>query len=162
MFTNWRPVHLMAIGLLTVWLVAALLCSALAWHGRTRMDDGRAALVVAGSEATNFFSLDSHNTSDDVRRVLSLSTGSFRDQYEAQRSAIVSGVRRQSLIAIAHIPRDGIGLEFLHGDVAQALVAVDVTATSATHPKQTHSYRARLHLRREHGAWLVSGLDEVN
>lgn len=155
---RWRAVLPIA---LVVWLISALAVAAYLVHDRRR-SDGAAAVAVAGAEVTNFFQLDHRDPSRGVDRVLALATGTFHKEYAAQRSSIVASLTKQKLTVSAKIPKDGLGLEYLHDDHARALAAVDVTSRAGSDAVQNHTYRVRLSLLRIHGAWLVSALDEVS
>src|SRR5579862_5555815 len=69
-------------------------------------------LVAARQEATNFFSLDYRHASADVDKVLALATGTFKSQYAARRTEVVTGVTSKQLIVTAAIPQNGAAVEY--------------------------------------------------
>lgn len=145
---------------LGVVLVALLATSGvLWWQDRDHLDDG--AVAVAREEASNFFSLDHRTAQKDVDRVLSLATGTFKKEYAAKADEVVAGVKKKRLVVDATVPEQGSAVEYLHGDRAQVLVAVDVTTTLASGTPEESHYRTRVKLSRVDGVWLVSGLEQV-
>jgi Mce-associated membrane protein len=146
-------------GLLSVLLIGLLATSATLWSRQQEAIDS-GVLVVAREQATNFFSLDHRHPDEDVDRVLDLATGTFKKDYAAKRKEIVSGVRRKKLIVTAHVPPDGVAVEFQSDHHAQAIVAVNVTTTAGGTTEEAR-YRTRLKLSRVNGSWLVSAVNQV-
>jgi len=147
-------------GVLAVALVALLVTSAVLWvHQRQTLD--AAPVAVAREEARNFFSLDYRTAQDDVDRVLALATGDFKEQYAARSAEVVEGVTTKQLVVTATIPDDGAAVEYLRGDRAQVLVAVDVTSKQGTDQPESSRYRTRIKLSRVDGDWLVSDVQQV-
>jgi Mce-associated membrane protein len=147
--------------LLAVLVVAVAIATVL----QSRQSESTAEpLAVARQEAVNFFSLD-HRTADrDVKRVLALATGDFREEYEQRSAEIISGMQEKKLAVAASVPDDGVALEFLDDRSARVLVSVDVVTMNpadATKQPAPERYRTRLTLELRDGAWLVSGLDQV-
>lgn len=152
---NWLVPILLAV------LLAALLGSSYVLHSRQGRDVDAGMLVVARTQATNFFSLDYRHADKDVDRVLALATGKFRREYAARRQEVVAGVTKKKLVVTAAIPRDGAAVELADGDHGQVLVAVDVSTGTVGGAATTNRYRTRIVLTRVNGRWLVSDLSQV-
>jgi Mce-associated membrane protein len=147
---------------LLVVLIVALVASSLVIRSKrgTEVDPGM--LVAARLQANNFFSLDYRHAGDDVDRVLALSTGTFKKQYAARRTEVISGVTKQKLVVTASIPKDGAAVEFVDATHGRVLVAVDVSTSNAANATPTaNRYRTRILLTKVKGHWLVSGLNQV-
>jgi Mce-associated membrane protein len=120
-------------------------------------------LVTARQEAVNFFTLDYRKAGEDADKVLALATGTFKDQYQANKAALVQQLAAKKLITTGTIPADGAAVEFVHGDHAQVLVVIDVARTNALKAGASDSLRnrARVLLTEVRGHWLVSGVNQV-
>jgi Mce-associated membrane protein len=117
-------------------------------------------LVAAREEATAFFSLDYRHPDDDIKRVLALATGDFKKQYDANKAQVIAQLTAKKLVTTASIPKDGVAVEFAHGNDARVLVVVDVTRTIGSTTDSLRN-RARIVLTRVGGHWLVSGVNQV-
>lgn len=119
-----------------------------------------AALVAARQQATAFFSLDYRRAEADVEKVLSLATGTFKEEYAASSKQVIAQVTEKKLVSTASIPDQGVAVEFVNGDKAQVLVVVDVTRTIGTTTDNLRN-RARILLEKVGDRWLVSGVNQV-
>lgn len=148
---------------LAVVLVALLGASAWLWYDGRESDRSAAASTTARTAASTFFTLDAADVDATVDAMLALSTGEFRTDYEAQRDRLVEEVESKGLKVTADVPDNGAALEFLDGDRAQVLVAVDATTTLPDGGTETNNYRVRVRLSwvDDEAAWRVSGLEQV-
>lgn len=148
---------------LAVMLVALLGASAWLWYDGRGSDRSAAASTTARTAASTFFTLDAADVNATVDAMLALSTGEFRTDYEAQRDRLVEEVESKGLKVSAAVPDNGAALEFLDGDRAQVLVAVDATTTLPDGGTETNNYRVRVRLSwvDDEAAWRVSGLEQV-
>lgn len=144
-------------------LVALLAASSWLWYDGRVPDRSAAASTTGRTAASTFFTLDADDVDATVDAMLELSTGEFRTDYEAQRDRLVEEVESKGLKVSADVPDDGTALEFLDGDRAQVLVAVDATTTLPDGSTETNNYRVRVRLSwvDDADAWLVSGLEQV-
>ncbi len=126
-----------------------------------RDDDTDAVMAVAREEATNFFDLDHRRIDADVEQVLSLATGGFAKEYREQQAGLVTAVKKKKVVWRPTLPADGTALEYLAGDQAGVLVAIDVQKSSGDSPAQLERTRARIVLSRVDGVWLVSDFQDV-
>jgi Mce-associated membrane protein len=141
-------------------LIGLLATSAVLWLDQRRgLDEG--AVTVARQQAVNFFSLDYRHADHDLDRVLGLATGDFKSEYAAHKGALAESLAAKKIVISATVPGKGTATEYLHGDHAQVLVAVDVTTKQARGPARNNRYRTRVELTRVDGHWLVSGMDQV-
>lgn len=155
--------HLLVPATLVVVLLALLATSAVLWLRRPGgVDQG--ALVAARQEAVNFFSLDYRHPDQDIDRVLAQATGSFKKQYAAKRSSLRQQIVARKVVLTATVPAEGAALEYLAGDRARVLVAVDVTTKvggkAGTGSEQTR-YRTRVGLHRVGDTWLINAVNQV-
>lgn len=151
---------------LTLVLVAGVGLTGCSFGGSSDNGVDPGMLVAARQEATNFFSLDYRHAAADVNKVLALATGTFKNQYAARRTEVITGVTSKKLIVTATIPQAGAAVEYFDKTHGQVLVGVDVTTTTAATGSSAGSnvvdrYRARIVLTKIGGHWLVSGLDQV-
>ena len=144
---------------LAVVLVGLLASSVVLWLGQRESLD-RGALVAGQQGAVSFFSLDFRHAEDDVDRVLSQATGDFKKEYAEKRDEVVASVKDKQLVVTATVPDDGVALEYLAGDQAQVLVAVNVNTTSPSGAEDAR-YRTRVELTKVDGDWLVAGVEQV-
>ncbi len=143
-------------------LVGLLSTSAWFWWEGRRSDERQSAAVVAGrTAALLFFGLDHHHVGANVSRLLARSTGSFKQEYAAQRSRLEQQVEAKQLTVKATVPARGTALEFLSPERAQVLVAVDTTTSVAGGKSEESAYRTRVVLARVGDRWLVAGLEQV-
>lgn len=152
--------HLAVVAGLAVLLVALLGASAYLWQDqREELDQG--AVEVARAQAASFFSLDHRDPDRSIDEMLELSTDDFREDYEARRDQIVTNLVEKKLVVTASVPEDGAAVEYLGGDRAQVLVAVDVTTARGSSGSESQRYRTRVELSRVDGDWLVSAINQV-
>lgn len=118
------------------------------------------ALVAAREEALNFFTLDYQHAEENVAKVLALATGDFKDQYAAKQTQLIAQITKEKVVTTAKIPDGGVAVEFVNGDQAQILVAVDVEQPSGVKVFAARN-RARIVLVSVAGRWLVSGVNQV-
>lgn len=145
---------------LAVVLAGLLGTSAVLWlSGRESLDD---APVAAARQATlNFFSLDYRRADADIDRVLSIATDPFKTEYAKSREKVKKGLRAKKLVVTATVPDNGAALEYLRGDRAQVLVAVDAKTVVNGKRSDDQRYRARIGLIEVDGTWRVSGVYQV-
>ncbi len=146
--------------LLAVTLVALLGASAYLWQQR-RADLDQGAVEVARQHATSFFSLDHRDPDKGIEEMLALSTEDFKESYEARREQVVANLTQKKIVVTARVPDDGAAVEYLQGDRAQVLVAVDVTTASGSKGSESQRYRTRVELSQVDGEWLVSAINQV-
>lgn len=121
-----------------------------------------AGQVVTRAElaATAYFTLDYRTVDADLRRMRALGTPGFAADYDREAPALARRVTRQRIVLSAAVPAGGVATEYLTADLAQVIVAVDVT-TRRSDSSRTSPYRTRVTLERADDAWLVSAIDEV-
>lgn len=119
--------------------------------------------ATARQQAINFFSLDHRTIDEDLDQVVELATGSFKEEYMAERERVKQGVAEHALVVSAEVPDNATAIEYQHGDRARVLVAVDATTegTKDEAESETNRYRVRMTLERADDRWLVSNIDQV-
>jgi hypothetical protein len=118
------------------------------------------AVVRARLAARTYFTVDHATVEADMDRFRELATPAFVQAYDRAAEPLVRRVVDQRLELSAALPRGGMATEYLGADVAQVLVAVDVTTRRGA-DSSTAEYRTRVLLQRVDDEWLVAGLDEV-
>jgi Mce-associated membrane protein len=154
-----------------VWMVpgvlAAVLLALVAWStvlviDRRNADDlDQGAVEVARQQAKNFFTLDYRHADEDIKALLDLSTDEFKEKYAVKQDELVAAIVKNKVVETATVPEDGAAVEYLSGDRAQILVAVDVTIASGSRGSENTRPRTRIKLSRIDGEWLVSAIDQV-
>jgi len=157
------PLRMAAIVGLAMVLVLGGLCG---WLGH-RVYQARAAdqlrqqLIAAGKQgAVNLTTIDYAHAEVDVKRILDLATGQFRDDFASRSGPLVEVVQR------ARSKSSGIvteaGLESVDGNEGQVLVAVTVTSTSLDIANQPPRYwRMRLTVRKSDDGAKIAKVDFV-
>lgn len=141
-------------------LLALLGTSAYLWQ-QQREDLDQGAVEVARTQAKTFFSLDHRDPETSIDEMLELATDDFRESYEARRDQVVKNLVEKKIVVTASVPEDGAAVEFLSGDRAEVLVAVDVTTASGSSGSESQRYRTRVELSRVDGDWLMSAINQV-
>lgn len=141
-------------------LLALLGTSAYLWQ-QQREDLDQGAVEVARTQAKTFFSLDHRDPETSIDEMLELATDDFRESYEARRDQVVKNLVEKKIVVTASVPEDGAAVEFLSGDRAEVLVAVDVTTASGSSGSESQRYRTRVELSRVDGEWLMSAINQV-
>lgn len=154
-----------------VWLLpgvlAVVLLALVAWSTvlvidrRDANDLDQGAVEVARQQAKNFFSLDYRHTDADIKALMDLATDEFQEKYAVKQDELVAAIRKNKVVETATVPEDGAAVEYLSGDRAQVLVAVDVTIASGSRGSEHSRPRTRIKLERIDGVWLVSAIDQV-
>jgi len=147
-------------GTLALVLAGLVTTCVVLWTHRTGgTDDG--AVLAGRQEAVAFFSLDYRHADRDIERVLSQATGSFKTQYAAKRADLARKLLASKLVLTATAPADGSALEYLDGDTAHVLVAVDVTTRTGSRASTQSRYRTRVELTRVGDRWLTTAVNQV-
>ena len=155
----------MVVGLLIVVALAGLV----GWFGFGAYRSHRAlenaqkqrALVVqtARQEALNITTVDYTQADADVQRILSSATGPFYDDFSKRSQPFIDIVKQQSKSEGAVTEA---GLESVHGDTAQVLVAGTVqTSTAAPPDQQLRAWRMRLSVQKIGDGAKVSNVEYV-
>ncbi|MCX6398161.1 MAG: hypothetical protein NTV23_16865 [Propionibacteriales bacterium] len=154
---------IVVIGVLVAGVVAALVVvgfSSINDDDDAAPDGTAAAVQVARDEALAFFSLDHRNVEAGVAKVLSLATGTFAQEYAANKQQVIDQVKQKKLVAVATIPDNAVAVEFATPTQARVLVVVDVSRTIGTKVDRLRN-RARILLELVDGTWRVSGVNQV-
>lgn len=144
---------------LGVVLIALIATSTVLWVRRPGIDQG--PLVAARQGAADFFSVDYRHADRDIDRVLARATKPFKQEYAAKRSELTRQIVARKVVLTAAVPDDGAALEYLHGDRARVLVAVDVTTKVGASGAEQSRYRTRVGLSRVGDSWLINAVNQV-
>jgi hypothetical protein len=124
--------------------------------------DEAAAVLVARTEAINFFTLDYKNVDNQIATILKLSTNPFTKQYEAKQSDVKKGILAGKFTSSATVADDSTAVEYETAGQVVVLVAVDATTKTTTGSSETDRYRMRLTVQKVKSSWLVSSIEQVN
>lgn len=155
------PSRLLPALLVVALLVLLGISARLAYVDRDSGDAAAAAATTGRSAATTFFTLDAEDPDAGIDRLLAMSTGQFRTDYEALRDQLVAQIQEKGLSVAVAVPDGGTALEFLDEQHAQVLVAVDTTTSLSAGGTELDNYRIRVVLNRVDDTWLVAGVEQV-
>ena len=147
-------------------VLLALVATGLVILPQRRAAGSNAPVVVARTEAVNFFTLGYRDIDADLASVVKLATSPFKEQYTAKRSTVKQGIVAGKLTSTAAVGDGATAVEMQTGSKVVVLVAVDATTTApqtsaAKAAAQTDRYRMRLTVVKIHGNWLVSSIEQV-
>lgn len=159
-----RPARILIAGLsgaLAVLVGTGVWIAAEAREEQGRAADKEAALLAAGTHATNLISLDYRTVEADLQRILATSTGAARAEYAATAGKLKS-TTLQSKVVQQGVLR-ATGLVSLTGSKARVLVVADVEIRwdGSTQAPQERYYRWSMDLDKAGGVWLVSKAVQV-
>ncbi len=118
-------------------------------------------LQAARQQGVNITTLDHRSVEQDLQRVLALSTGNFRAEFEAGTKDLTDLVVQNKAVSTGEVLEAGIVTA--DSDSARVLVVADSTVTnSATEDQQVRHYRMQLDLVRRGDRWLTSALTFVS
>ncbi|MFL6060520.1 MAG: hypothetical protein ACJ72E_04755 [Marmoricola sp.] len=144
------------------------------WHAPEHASDRESDLVSAGRTATNALFATNYQTVDaDLKRVVSLSTGTFKSQYQSASVQLAALFRQLRLVRTVKIRQIATGGE--SDSSALVLVAADAKAQGQLTQKATgkkgtqggtttrpfensQSLRLELTMNKVGGRWLVENL----
>lgn len=150
----------MAAAAVLVLLVAALLASTIvlglrALGASEAAQDRDGAINAARQTALNMMTLDYKTINEDMQRVLSGTTGVFKDQYASNSATFVEEITKTQANSQAEVL--SAGLTGGDEDSAEVIVAVSALVTSPAVPEGAPRYmRFVLEVTKTDGKWLVS------
>jgi Mce-associated membrane protein len=149
-----------ALVIATAAVVVAAALGVIAWNAQNRQSESIAAVDAARQVATNLTSIRSDSAEADLQRLLDVSSGDFRAQFEQRRGAFVSIVQQ------AKVTTDGraveAALDARDGDTARVLVAVrSEVQNSATSRPEQRDYRLLMTMKLDGGRWLADKVEFV-
>ncbi|WP_157963592.1 hypothetical protein [Actinocorallia populi] len=118
-------------------------------------DDRDAILQAARQVGLNLMSMDHKTIEQDTQRVLSGSTGTFKDQYAAQTKTFIEEITKNQATSQAQVL--GAGVTDYDDDSAEVIVAVSAVVTSPSVPNGTpRNMRFLIEMSKVDGKWLAS------
>ncbi len=152
------------LGLLALGVVAAAVVVVML---AMRLEDASAEdqrrediLQAARQQGVNITTLDHRTVDEDLGRVLALSTGAFREEFEAGTKDLTDLVVENKAVSTGEVLAAGIVTA--DSDSARVLVVADSTVSNTTsEEQQVRHYRMQLDLVRSGNRWLTSGLTFV-
>lgn len=160
---RWRPATLVPWTLAVV-AAGLLATSGAMWWGQQQEIDP-SAVAVARRQAINFFTIDYRDLDANTDRVLSLSTGKFKEDYARQRDRIANSATERELVVSAVVADKATALEYQSESRAQVLVGVDAKSRTGggvqDKAEQLNRYRVRVLLEKVDGQWLTSEITKV-
>jgi Mce-associated membrane protein len=137
--------------------------------GASRSQDRVDAVTTAAREATvAFLDVDYRDMAPRVRRMLALSTGPFRSQYQGSAAALTAAAVRgkaisSGVVRIIGIDRIGPSSALVHvaADSTVSNLAIQQAHQAGKPVENRRSYRFRLTLTRVGDGWLLSELQFV-
>lgn len=118
-------------------------------------DDRDAILQAARQVGLNLMSMDHKTIEKDTQRVLSGSTGTFKDQYAAQTKTFIEEITKNQASSQAQVLSAGV--TDYDDDSAEVIVAVSAVVTSPSVPNGTpRNMRFLIEMSKIDGKWLAS------
>jgi Mce-associated membrane protein len=154
----------LVVGGATAIICALLAVSAyLAWlhHGVTQ-ERARAVEFAAAARqgVVNMTSLDFGNANDDIGRILSSSTGAFKDDFERHAADFTSVLEQSKVVTKGAV--NATAVESMTDDSAVVLVSATSTVTNAAGAKAEHrSWRLFVTVSRDAGQLKMSKVEFV-
>jgi hypothetical protein len=171
-----HPLVVVVLAALALLLAAACVVVAIwptAVPGESRAekaDDRDLAVRVAATDVTKaFLDVDYHEMDPRIAKVLSLSTGTFKHQYETAKVDLKSQAEQAKAVATGAVRSIGIG--DIDNDTAVVYVAADTKVSNVSIQQdkaagktvQDHRYyRFQLTLSKVHGHWLLNDLQFIS
>lgn len=139
---------------LTVGLVViAAMTGLFAWLGFRAYESNQAQherhlfVQVARQSALNLSTIDYTKVDDDVQRILDLSTGSFRDDFQKRSGPFIEVVKQAQSKSEGSVVE--AGMESVEGDQAQVLIALNVkTSNAGAQDQEPRAWRMRIHVQK--------------
>jgi Mce-associated membrane protein len=138
--------------------------------GAERADDRAVAVQSAATEVMKaFLDVDYQDMDPRMNKVLSLSTGAFKNQYKTAAADLKSQVQAAKTVATGAVVRVGIG--DIDADTAVVYVAADSKVSNTSIQKEQAQgntadgrryYRFQLTLSRVGDRWLLSDLQGIS
>jgi Mce-associated membrane protein len=136
--------------------------------GAEKANDRDVAVYGAARKVTTaFLDVDYHDMDSRIDKVLALSTGTFKNQYETARADLKAKTKEAKTVATGAVLDVGIG--DIDEDNAVVYVAADSAVTNVSvqkeqgaDAKQTRYYRFQLNLTRVGDRWLLGDLQFIS
>jgi Mce-associated membrane protein len=147
-------VAVVALGALVGWL-------GLRAHQSQQTDQQRAVYLAAARQgALNLTTISYTEVDADIKRILDSATGTFYDDFQKRSQPFVEVVKQSQSKSQGTVTESA--LESVHGDVAQALVSVAVTTSTAqAAQQQPRAWRMRISVQKMGEGAKVSNVEFV-
>jgi Mce-associated membrane protein len=147
-------VAVVALGALVGWL-------GLRAHQSQQTDQQRAVYLAAARQgAVNLTTISYTEVDADIKRILDSATGTFYDDFQKRSQPFVEVVKQSQSKSQGTVTESA--LESVHGDVAQALVSVAVTTSTAqAAQQQPRAWRMRISVQKMGEGAKVSNVEFV-
>lgn len=118
-------------------------------------------MVHAAREgAVSLTTIDHEHAEDDVQRILSASTGAFRDDFARQATGFIEAAKKAQSKSVGTVAE--AGLEAVDGQVGRVLVALTVMTSNRGVPERApRSWRVRVTVSPAEGAYKVSSVEFI-
>ena len=147
-------------------MLAVVLGGVCGWLGfqayQARQDNQLRQLFVetAKQGAVNLTTIDYAHAEVDVKRILDMATGAFREDFASRSGPFVEVVQKAQSKSVGTVTE--AGLESVTADEGQVLVAVTVSSTSVDAASQAPRYwRMRLTIRKDDDTAKIAKVDFV-
>lgn len=153
---RWRWIVLgVLVALVAALLVVGVPLVGKKWAASGEAEQRDAVLASARQVSLNMVSMSYKSVNDDIARVLSGSTGSFKDEFAGYAQTMKDQVTKNQGTSQGEVLSAGV--TSMDDDSAEAIVAVSSTVTSPAVPTGTpRNMRFRFDLVKVKGKWLVS------
>ncbi|MGI9124806.1 MAG: mammalian cell entry protein [Mycobacterium sp.] len=126
-----------------------------------RAEHTRAEMMQAGRDGVLALTTIDHERVDaDVQRILDLSTGSFRDDFERRAERFTDAARKARSTSVGNVTDAGV--ESVDGDHGRVLVALTVMTSNRGEPEQQpKSWRTRVSVVKDGGTFKVAAVEFI-
>lgn len=155
-----RPVIILtaAFGVLVVALAAIAIKLGLGVAAQQRQQgDQQAVLQAARQAGADLMTVSYQTAPQDINRILSISTGSFRSQVSTSSKQLINETTSAHAVSKANVLSAGLVGGQVNGNTATVILVVDSTITSKNAPNGVvNHYRETITLSHTGGRWLAS------
>jgi type II secretory pathway pseudopilin PulG len=162
---------LLAIACVLVGAATAVSPSALPWQSKAEKADARdVAVTTAATKVTKaFLDVDYRDMDPRIAKVLNLSTGTFKNQYQTAKNDLKT--RSQSAKAVANGAVRYVGIADIDNDTAVVYVAADTKVDNVSiqqdkaagkQVQDRRYYRFQLNLSKVGDRWLLNDLQFIS
>jgi Mce-associated membrane protein len=171
-----HPVVVAVLGLLAVLLAAACVTVAIwptAVPGESKAEEANdrdlAVRVAATAVTKAFLDVDYHDMDPRIDKVLKLSTGTFKNQYDTAKVDLKTQAQQAKAVATGSVRYVGIG--DIDDDAAVVYVAADTKVSNSSieqekaagkNPEDRRYYRFQLNLSKVGNHWLLNDLQFIS
>ena len=173
-----RRHHALVVALAAIAAVLAAACVVVAiWPtavpGESKAEKANnrdVAVTVAATQATKaFLDVDYHDMDTRIAKVLNLSTGTFKNQYQTAKVDLKTQAEQAKAVATGSVRYVGIGdigqdraVVYVAADTRVSNVSIEQAKAAGKSPDDRRFYRFQLNLTKVGNRWLLNDLQFIS